>query len=173
MKFSDIPQFTRNGNWQCDFDVEGLCRWINEEVNDHNLQLNPNFQRGHVWTEYQQIAFMEYFFKGGKSGLVIYLNKPDWNFTVKDGEYNEYVCVDGLQRTTAVQRFIKNEIPIFGTFFNEFEDKPRMKFTIKVNINDLQTEMEVLQWYIDMNAGGTPHSNDEIKRVRQMIDTLK
>ena len=38
------------------------------------LQLNPEFQRGHVWTEEQQIAWVEYYLRGGKSGNTIYLN---------------------------------------------------------------------------------------------------
>ena len=41
-----------------------------------------------------------------------------------------------------------------------------------LNVNDLKTEKEVLQWYIDMNAGGTPHSSEEIQRVREMIEKL-
>ena len=39
-------------------------------------------------------------------------------------------------------------------------------------VNNLQTKKEVLQWYVDMNAGGTPHTNDEIERVRRMIQVL-
>ena len=73
-KFSDIPQFTRAGSWECNFDIEGIARWIEQEQRE-GLQLNPKFQRGHVWTEEQQIAFLEYFFRGGKSGLVVYFNK--------------------------------------------------------------------------------------------------
>lgn len=171
-KFKDIPQFTRDGSWQCDFDIAHIVNWINEQIEESGLQLNPNFQRGHVWSEQQQIAFLEYFFKGGKSGTVIYFNKPDWHYSVGEGLYNEYVCVDGLQRITAIQRFVNNEIPIFGSYFNEFDDKPRMKYTMKINVNDLKTEEEVLQWYIDMNAGGTPHTKEEIEKVKKMIKRL-
>ena len=172
-KFSDIPQFTKDGNWQCDFDIKGIARFIKEEIEDNGLQLNPKFQRGHVWTEEQQIAFIEYFLKGGKSGDVIYFNKPDWHFRVADGAYNDYVCVDGLQRITAILRFVNNEIPVFGTYYDEFEGKPRLQHTIKINVNDLKTEREVLQWYIDMNAGGTPHTTEEIERVKKMIEYLE
>ena len=168
-KFNEIPQFTRSGNWQCDFSPKSLVRFIDEEIDERGLQLNPNFQRGHVWTEEQQIAYLEYFFKGGKSGTVVYLNKPDWNYTVKEDAYNDYVCVDGLQRITAFQRFIRNEIKVFESYYNEYTDDLRNKFTIKVNVNDLQTEKEVLEWYIDMNAGGTPHTKEEIERVKKMI----
>lgn len=45
--------------------------------------------------------------------------------------------------------------------------------TIKLNVNDLKTEREVLQWYIDMNAGGTPHTTEEIDRVKKLINDLE
>lgn len=41
---------------------------------------------------------------------------------------------------------------------------------MKVNINDLKSKREVLQWYIEMNAGGTPHSNEEIRRVKALME---
>lgn len=50
-KFSDIPQFTRDGNYQCDVNISRVPRWIKDMEEDMNLQLNPDFQRGHVWTE--------------------------------------------------------------------------------------------------------------------------
>lgn len=42
--------------------------------------------------------------------------------------------------------------------------------TMHVHINDLKTRQEVLGWYIEMNAGGTPHSKKEIARVQSLLD---
>ena len=171
MRFADIPQFTRSGSWECDFDLVRLVRYIEELEKEEGLQLNPNFQRGHVWTEEQQIAFLEYFLRGGKSGTTIYLNKPDWQRAGTVNGYNDFVCVDGLQRITAVKRFVNNEIPVFGAYFKEYEDKSRvLPYGFKLNINDLKTESEVLQWYIDMNSGGTPHTAEEIERVKRLME---
>lgn len=172
-KFKDIPQFTRDGNYQVDMDIRRIPEWIANEQREMGLQLNPDFQRGHVWTEEQQIAWLEFFLKGGKSGNVVYFNCPSWHYNVNKGDYNEYVCVDGLQRLTAICRFVNNEIKVFGSYFNEYED-PRVagRYTLKINVNDLKTEKEVLQWYIDMNIGGTPHTIEEIKRVRKMLRNM-
>ena len=128
MKFSDIPQFTSDGCYQVNYPIISLVRYIEEEVETAGLQLNPEFQRGHVWTEEQQIAWLEYHFRGGKSGNTIYLNNPFWKSvrSPRKGEYADYVCVDGLQRLTAASRFVHNEIPIFGYYFNEFEDNMRV-----------------------------------------------
>lgn len=105
---------------------------------------------------------------------MIYFNCPSWHYPVKDGAYNDYVCVDGLQRLTAICRFVNNEIKVFGSYFKEYEDpKILISHTIKININDLQTEKEVLQWYIDMNSCGTQHSSEEIERVKRMMEEIK
>lgn len=50
-RFKDIPQFTSSGSYQVNYPLTSLVREIEEEVNKMGLQLNPEFQRGHVWTE--------------------------------------------------------------------------------------------------------------------------
>lgn len=172
-KFKDIPQFTSAGHYQVNYPLTSLVKYIEEEIRDAGLQLNPAFQRGHVWNEQQQIAWLEYHLKGGKSGNTIYLNNPFWH-SGRIPEEGKYVCVDGLQRITAAQRFIHNEIKVFGSYFNEYEDTLRvLPATIYLNVNDLKTEKEVLQWYVDMNSGGTPHTDIEIERVKKMIQDLR
>ena len=129
-RFKDIPQFTSSGSYQVNYPLTSLVREIEEEVSEMGLHLNPEFQRGHVWTEEQQIAWLEYHLRGGKSGNTIYLNNPFWNSyrEPKQNEYSDYVCVDGLQRITAAQRFVHNEIKVFGSYFKEYED--RLKWNI-------------------------------------------
>ena len=173
-RFRDIPKYTRDGSWQADFDFATLIDFIDEHIENYGLQLNPDFQRGHVWTEEQQIKWLEFFLRGGRTSRIIYLNKPDWHSKVPDDAYNDFVCVDGLQRLTAIRRFVDGEIPVFGSYIHEFEDKMSLvRDSIKVNINDLKSEKEVLQWYVDMNAGGIPHTNEEIEKVRKMISELE
>lgn len=168
MKFKDIKKFKQDGQWECDYSIDSLVGEIERFEDEHELELNPDFQRGHVWTEEQQINFIEFILKGGKTGRVVYLNHPGWMSDWRTGEAG-FVCVDGLQRITAFRRFINNEIPIFGHFYSEFEDKPR-NITIRLNINNLQTREEVLTWYLEMNEGGTPHSKAELDKVRKLLE---
>lgn len=171
MRFRDIPQFISDGSYRVDVQMEYLVDWLDKLIKDDGLQLCPDFQRGHVWTEEQQIKFLEFIFQGGKTGRVLYFNDPHWHgVRVKSG-YSDFVCVDGLQRITAIQRFLNDEIRVFGRLYSEFEGKTDlMRHGMVVNINDLKTKKEVLQWYIQMNAGGTPHSPEEIQRVQKLMN---
>lgn len=177
-KFADIPQFTRDANYRVNMDIRRIPAWIEENERENGLQLNPAFQRGHIWNEEQQISWLEFFLKGGQSGNHIYFNDPfwmDWNYEAADTEsYKDFVCVDGLQRLTAVQRFINNEIKVFGSYYKEYEDPRSLNANgLIFHVNNLKTEKEVLQWYLDMNSGGTPHTSEEIERVRKMIDDME
>lgn len=148
------------------------------------LVLNPEFQRGHVWTEQQQIAFIENLLSGKVQHNVIIFNnladvairEPD----VVDKEIeNKMICVDGLQRLTAMQRFCNNEIRIydnqlcFDDFVSDVDVKRRILHNRRVRIRLTFTKIlklnELMQYYVDLNSGGTVHSQSEIERVKQLI----
>ena len=170
MKLDDIKRFTSEGSYGADYPISAIPRAIKYFQKDFNLQLNPDFQRGHVWTRKQEIAFMEFIFRGGKTARTIYFNHPGWN----DMEFSqhEFVCVDGLQRLITILKFMDNKVPVFGgNYLKDIEDfsKFDIRYTMRFNINNLKTRKEVLQWYLEFNTGGTVHSQKEIDRVKELI----
>lgn len=173
MKFTDIPQLlTNKANYKVDVGFKYFSKTINQYIEEYGLILNPEFQRGHVWTEEQQEKYIEYVLRGGTSGKELFFNKPSWHCKAKT-EYDDFVCVDGLQRITAIMKFQSNDLKVFGLYYNEFEGDPREVTTrISIRINDLQYERDVLQWYIEMNEGGTPHTKEEIQKVKDMVSKL-
>ena len=125
MKFKDIPQFlTNKANYHIDIGFRYFDKAIQNYIDEDGLILNPPFQRGHVWTEEQQKAYIVYLLRGGPSGKDLYFNCPSWHCKATT-DYNEFVCVDGLQRITAIRKFIQNKLKVFGCYYNEFEDEPR------------------------------------------------
>ena len=164
MRWDEIPQLTACRNSGADWSLfKEFCDYIEREEAE-GLVLNPDFQRGHVWTEEQQTAYIEYLLMGGLSGRTIYLN-------AKNIEVQDYVCVDGLQRITAMQRFYHDEIPAYGHRYSEFEGRLNsVRFTVRVVTNDLQTREEVLQWYLELNSTGTPHTKKELDRVKVLLN---
>lgn len=168
--FHEIKKLIPPGGYTVDYSLTSIPRFIREQEEESGLQLNPDFQRGHVWTQEQQIAYIEFLLREGRSGRDIYLNCPSWRGAVPQGAYNDFVCVDGLQRLTAVIRFIQNEIPAFSTLFRDYDDPNTLiGNTLHINVNTLPTKAAVLEWYLEMNSGGTPHAKAEIARVSAML----
>lgn len=140
------------------------------------VNLTPDFQRGHVWTQEQQVRFVEALMRGAlpSSGLLIQFNCPHWD---DDSAYTdlprEVQCVDGLQRITALRRFLNREIRAFGLPVDEFNgtrfDIARSFFAVKFAMHDFKTRANLLQYYLDLNDGGTPHSREELNRVRGLL----
>lgn len=163
-KFKDIPQFTV-APYRVDMPFDFIGDWI-EKKSDMGIDLDPDFQRGHVWDEEKQIKYIEFILRNGQSGREIYWNCPGWMDTYEGG----LVLVDGKQRLEAVRRFMNNEIPAFGTYLKHYDDRSFMgRVYLSFNVNNLKTRKEVLQWYLDLNDGGVVHTSDELNKVRDLI----
>lgn len=172
-KFSLIPKFTKTSRYHCDIPWTSLESTLAGYAKDYGLELEPDFQRAHVWDAKKQSAYVEFCLRGGKSSKEIYWNSPAFGRNEKKSP-EAIVLVDGLQRLTAVRKFMNNEIKVCGYRFNEYTDKfSWAENSFSFNINDLDTRAEVLQWYLDLNAGGVAHTDDEIAKVRALLKKEK
>jgi len=162
-KFQNIPQFTRSPSYH----VTQPWLYLEDWLARRPTLVDADFQRLHVWTEAQQIAYIEYILRGGKSGRAIYFNQADWMGAFKAPMY----LVDGKQRTNAVLRFLHNEIPAFGTLLRDYEDSlNQLEAYFDIYVNDLKTYRDVVRWYIEMNTGGTPHTDEEIAKAVDLLE---
>ena len=90
---NDIPKFVQPPGWRVslhlDEAMERLEMWASSPLYD-GLDLDPPFQRGHVWTDDQRSAYMEYILSGGYTGVIrgteqeftdlcLDLSKRTWN----------------------------------------------------------------------------------------------
>lgn len=168
-RFQDIPQYIRGGAYEVDIPWDYLENMLERWGKDQEVDLDPDFQRGHVWTPDKQTKYVEYVLRGGKAQRVLYWNCTSWmkNFDTP------IVLVDGKQRMEAVRKFLRNELPIFDeNTFADFTDRLGMGGPgFKFQINELKTRAEVLQWYLDLNEGGVVHTDAELNRVRQLLAT--
>jgi hypothetical protein len=169
MNFRDIPPLTKSSSYACDVGWGYLPTYVEDAVKGSGLDLNPDFQRGHVWTEDQQRAYVEYALRdGSRSGKDLFFNCKNWQRTSNIGPY---VIVDGLQRLTAALKFMDNKLKAYGHYLNEFEGKLRLSGpSFRWHVNDLAKREDVLKWYLEFNSGGTPHSNEELERVRKLYE---
>ncbi len=172
MRFRDIPQITKSAAYMVNIPWSYLEAWLANIEKDqttmgYKVDLDPDFQRAHVWDEIKQRRYVEFVLRGGKSAREIYFNHPGWMRSFK----GDLVLVDGKQRLEAVRKFLRNELAVFGgNFYRDFTDRIGLGGPgFIIYINDLETRKEVLQWYLDINDGGIAHTNEEIEKVRVLL----
>jgi uncharacterized protein with ParB-like and HNH nuclease domain len=169
MKATDIKPFKGFGANSFDTSLNYLARKIKQLQEEDGLQLNPDFQRGRVWSVKQQSDFIEFLLRGGRTTPVL-LNHPGWLGSFE----GEFVCVDGLQRLSSILDFLDDKIAIFGGHtYSQIGGVDRIlrRVHLKIYINTLKTRAEVLEWYLELNAGGTPHTQEELDRVAELLET--
>lgn len=139
-----------------------LKSWLDKQSEYLKLNLDPPYQRGYVWNDYQKSKYIEYILKGGISGKEIYWNCKSWNTSIERNDILE--LVDGKQRLNTVLEFLDNKVSIFdGHYFKDIDGHMRdIHARFLFSINDLQNQLDVVDWYIGLNEGGSAHSVDDI-----------
>lgn len=168
----------RTAKYQVDITWSRLEAFLAGWAEDYGgLELNPDFQRGHVWSESQQIHFLENCMRGvvASNGHLLQFNCPSFSENAKTDLPAGLQCVDGLQRYTTVTRFVRGEIKAFGLTAAEFANTqfcPKKAY-MKVAVHDFTLRTDLLSHYLAINTGGTPHSAEEIARVRLLLEDAK
>lgn len=149
-----------------------------EHATEGGFDLDPDFQRGHVWTPDLRTAFIEHLLRGGEHGRTIVWNSPTYDrIGGKRGDLDDtLVIVDGKQRFTALTLFLADEVRVFGgNAFSDFDADSRRLMTTTtgllrmfMHVHGLQWRRDLLDLYLQLNLGAVPHSADEIARVRAL-----
>lgn len=173
MKIADIPQLI-HVNSGVSWDLDGIVPTLDRFKENYGLDLDPDFQRGHVWEMETKVKFVEYILRGGVVQPIRF-NSPAFggHTHAKHSDLPEdVVLVDGKQRLTALMEFMENKFPVFGNVYLKDFDDPALllrKTSISYQVNKLQTKRELCQWYLEMNEGQVAHTKAELDKVRKMI----
>lgn len=164
--------------YECDIDFRHIKSALTRYEQDFGgLELNPDFQRGHVWNPDQQKHYLENVFRGvvSTSGIVVQFNCPNWDDVDYSGDLPKgFQCIDGLQRLTAVMDFLDGKVKPFGLLPSDLNvSRYSLKgcsYRFRLAVHTFSSRSELLQHYLDLNTGGTPHSKEEIERVNKLLE---
>lgn len=155
-----------------DYPMDGLEEIVSRPEDPWNL--DPDYQRGHVWTPRQRSLFLGNFLVHQRMPLV-FINCGDKN------EHSRFEIVDGKQRITSILLFTRGEIPAFlpvgpeealdarPVWWRDFDEVDRRCAPwLHCARVYLPTRAAVLAFYINLNAAGKAHTDEEIDRVRAL-----
>ena len=174
--FQKLPKLIGFGNYTVTAEFSSILRMLKTYEEDCNLDLNPEFQRDYVWTEQQKTNYVEFMLKGGNTGRDILFNCPFFlstnSYDETDPILNRMVIVDGKQRLSAILGFLQDKVKAFDHYYTDFTGSLRTANRLNFHINELCTRKDVLQWYLELNSGGTVHTQEELDKVRKMIEKV-
>jgi len=166
MHFRDIQQYPR-AHYQVHVSLDYLTEHVRGYADSYGFTVDPEYQRGHVWTMEQRTAYVEHLLMGAETGLEIIVNVENFHSREPNKPQGVAEVLDGKQRITSLLMFMRDEVRAFGRLASEFEGKPRNVHIIwkVVDLNPVET----MRLYVMLNAGGTAHTKEEIERVRALI----
>lgn len=131
------------------------------------LDLSPDYQRGSVWDEARQRAFIGHLLEGGNCPN-LYIARDDSGCTV----------VDGKQRLLAITAFIEGVIPgdvtlnngdTVSLWYHDFDEQDRNCSQMDLPIvYGRWTREEQIRFYLRLNSGGVAHTPAELAKAREL-----
>jgi len=129
----------------------------------YKVDMNPVFQRDYVWSEADDVAYIEWFLRTNESIRIC----PATTISIKRGSKTDaYQLIDGKQRCNALLKFCRGELKIFGQYFKDFEFKgfnPDVYFSFI----DLEGD-DLIDYYLAVNTTGVQHTEEEIEKARRL-----
>lgn len=165
-------------------------------VRDGHLNLDPPYQRGHVWTMDQRVALIKSLLLGVPVAALVLNVRDGANWRRDGGEI--YACIDGKQRLTTVGMFFDGDIDVPAEWFepdwiSPTSDRPSWTpiapregmvawpdftlaarrymgqgFNIPVAEARLGSLAEEAEVYMLINGAGTMHTADELDKARDI-----
>jgi hypothetical protein len=167
-----------------DYDFRYLCDEV-LRLNEHRRpawDLNPDYQRGAVWTKTQQSRFIGHLLEGGQAPL-LFVQRYDSPKNAPAGHKKDYYdlpneVIDGQQRIRAILAWMANEIPAEISdgrllWYEDTDEIDRRGLPhVKVAILDIPRK-ERLEFYLRLNFGGVAHTAEDLDKVRELLANEK
>jgi hypothetical protein len=133
------------------------------------IDLEPDYQRGNVWTPEDENSLIDSIFNNIKIGQFVYI------FRGYEGKV--YECLDGKQRTNTLIRFYESRFKYRGLTYAEMCGRDQDHFenftiTILESKNEMTHEQKY-RYFLKLNAGGRQQDPAHLAEVKQLWENCK
>jgi hypothetical protein len=149
-------------------DLTSLLRRMSDK---HGIDLEPEYQRGNVWTMKQKIALIDSIFKNVDIGKFCVIRRPWGDNPNKPQTQKLYEMLDGKQRLTAVWEYYLGMFPYKGKYFYELHPRDRhhlKHYTISYAETEPLTDEQKYRYFLKLNTTGTPVDEEHMNKVKKM-----
>lgn len=173
------------------------ARWLVRQIEDGDLDINPPYQRGAVWTEDQRIALMRSLLSGIPVPTLIINDRhgQHWTDTATYDRYTgaapSYAVVDGKQRLLCIKAWYDGDLAIPASWVGadmvaETEPTPDGPYVRSSGLTAMGRSIvggrillpvgesmagslrEEAEIYLLVNGGGTPQSGADMDNARRV-----
>ncbi|MEU0030734.1 DUF262 domain-containing protein [Streptomyces sp. NPDC006335] len=173
------------------------ARWLARRVVEGEIDANPSYQRGSVWTEDQRIALVQTWMRGLPAGVVILADRGNGAWIGDDpwqtGQ-GMWAVVDGKQRLTTAVMWFGSEFAIPASWLpgdhvdvtEDTDDGPYVRHNglapkgqrfmerycslLVAETKDCATEADEAAFYLLVNGGGTPQTDADMAKARRVAE---
>ncbi|MFJ4741338.1 DUF262 domain-containing protein [Streptomyces sp. NPDC088775] len=169
-------------------------------VAEGQLDVDPPYQRGSVWTEDQRVALVRSWMIGLPAGVIIISDRDNAHWAAAMGDVYKsgtaiWAAVDGKQRLLTAQLWFTGQFAVPASWFDPAvveqteltEDGPyvrysglsepgRLKFDRRAQfqVAEFRTAGRIndeATMYLLVNGGGTPHTAQEMQHAWEIAET--
>ena len=153
----------QNGDIRLSFSTRTIDSLISTAYH-FGLDMDPDYQRGYVWTDEDRVALIDSVFNNIDIG----------KFVLVHNDYTDeylYEILDGKQRVRALLDFYENRFPYKGKYFNDLSIRDQFWFcqkTIPVAEVDKTNRKALLRYFLMLNTAGKTMAQEHLDSVRKM-----
>lgn len=137
----------------------------------YGIDLEPEYQRGNVWTHEQKVALVDSIFKNVDIGKFAVIKRPWGNNPNTPATPLLYEMLDGKQRLTAIWEFYCGRFKYQGKYFYELHPRDQSHFkhyTISYAETNPMTKEQKYRYFLKLNTTGTPVDPEHLQKVRRL-----
>jgi hypothetical protein len=167
-----IEHFEQDEDIYFSFQQRDIQSLIRQYLNKYGLDLDPDYQRGHVWDIDQKVNLIDSIFKNIDIGKFAVIKRP-WG---PDGNRpltrKLYEVLDGKQRITTIVDYYLGRFQYKGKYYNELGYRDQRHFTyfsVSYAESDYLTQEQKYRYFLKLNTTGTPVDPAHMDRVAGLL----
>jgi len=133
------------------------------------VEMDVEYQRGHVWTKADKIELIDSIFNNIDIGKFVFIQR-DFGTNGK-----LYEVLDGKQRLTAITEFYEDRFKYKGFYYSELSGMDKNKFEnhgIAYGYLENPNKEAIFETFIKLNTCGKPMASKHIEKVKKLLNEL-